>query len=199
MIGKGVLGKIISRLHSEHGGTRIPDTTLERDYCLAWFLVGLAQSPLREQLAFKGGTLLRRCYFEDYRFSEDLDFTLLDPSLALPNLLTGFSGIFQYVEKVAALTDKPRNEPRDLYDLHYLLETATPPITLEDVRPEIVEKLKFKGRRTKGLLEVLGKKEARLKGDWKTRLQKQVQNLPEVESIYRAVYRAFRQANFDEE
>jgi len=28
-------------------------------------------------LAFKGGTALRRCYFDNYRFSEDLDFTLL--------------------------------------------------------------------------------------------------------------------------
>ena len=32
--------------------------------------------PLRERLAFKGGTALKRCYFGDYRFSEDLDFTL---------------------------------------------------------------------------------------------------------------------------
>jgi predicted nucleotidyltransferase component of viral defense system len=27
-------------------------------------------------LGFKGGTALKRCYFGDYRFSEDLDFTL---------------------------------------------------------------------------------------------------------------------------
>ncbi len=30
-------------------------------------------------LAFKGGTALKRCYFGDYRFSEDLDFTLTKP------------------------------------------------------------------------------------------------------------------------
>src|SRR5690606_2951510 len=28
----------------------------------------------------KGGTLLRKCCFSDFRFSEDLDFTLLDKS-----------------------------------------------------------------------------------------------------------------------
>ena len=56
---------------------RIPEAVLERDYCLAWFLVGLARSPLKEKLAFKGGTALRRCHFDYYRFSEDLDFTFL--------------------------------------------------------------------------------------------------------------------------
>jgi predicted nucleotidyltransferase component of viral defense system len=49
---------------------------LERDYCLAWFLAALAESDLRTVLGFKGGTALKRCYFGDYRFSEDLDFTL---------------------------------------------------------------------------------------------------------------------------
>ena len=35
---------------------------------------------VRERLAFKGGTALKRCYFGDYRFSEDLDFTLATES-----------------------------------------------------------------------------------------------------------------------
>jgi len=52
---------------------------LERDYCLAWFLAELAESDLRQTFAFKGGTALKRCYFGDYRFSEDLDFTLIEP------------------------------------------------------------------------------------------------------------------------
>ena len=59
------------------GGRRIPEAVLERDYCLAWFLVGLSRSPLRDILVFKGGTALKRCYIGDYRFSEDLDFTLV--------------------------------------------------------------------------------------------------------------------------
>src|SRR5215467_13217578 len=61
------------------GGHRIPESVLERDYCLAWLLAELARSDLHQGLAFKGGTALKRCYFGDYRFSEDLDFTLLEP------------------------------------------------------------------------------------------------------------------------
>ena len=55
---------------------RIREDVLERDYCLAWFLSALSVSELRQVFAFKGGTALKRCYFSDYRFSEDLDFTL---------------------------------------------------------------------------------------------------------------------------
>jgi predicted nucleotidyltransferase component of viral defense system len=28
---------------------------------------------------FKGGTCLKKCFFETYRFSEDLDFTIINP------------------------------------------------------------------------------------------------------------------------
>ena len=67
---------LISNTLVSAGGRRIPEAVIERDYVLAWFLTGLAGHPLREVLAFKGGTALRRRWFEDYRFSEDLDFTL---------------------------------------------------------------------------------------------------------------------------
>lgn len=55
---------------------RIREDVLERDYCLAWLLIALSESDLKPLLAFKGGTALKRCYLSEYRFSEDLDFTL---------------------------------------------------------------------------------------------------------------------------
>jgi hypothetical protein len=45
---------LLSNRLAEQGGRRIPETVLERDYCLSWFLVGLTRSPLRDRLAFKG-------------------------------------------------------------------------------------------------------------------------------------------------
>lgn len=59
---------LLSNRLAERGGRRIPETVLERDYCLSWLLVGLSRSPLRSPLAFKGGTALKKCYFWDYRF-----------------------------------------------------------------------------------------------------------------------------------
>lgn len=53
--------------------------TLERDYVLSWVLAGIARTEsLRETLIFKGGTALKKCYFGEYRFSEDLDFSGVD-------------------------------------------------------------------------------------------------------------------------
>jgi predicted nucleotidyltransferase component of viral defense system len=39
-----------------------------------------AHEELADSWLFKGGTCLKKCFFETYRFSEDLDFTLRDPS-----------------------------------------------------------------------------------------------------------------------
>lgn len=57
----------------------LPANTIEKDYVLNWILAGLAKSEaLRDQWIFKGGTCLKKCFFEVYRFSEDLDFTIID-------------------------------------------------------------------------------------------------------------------------
>ena len=39
-------------------------------------LYGISRHPALSQWIFKGGTCLKKCYFETYRFSEDLDFTV---------------------------------------------------------------------------------------------------------------------------
>jgi predicted nucleotidyltransferase component of viral defense system len=56
-----------------------PDTpfwVLEKDYALGYLLAGMARVPaLHDVLVLKGGTALRKFYFGEYRFSEDLDFS----------------------------------------------------------------------------------------------------------------------------
>jgi predicted nucleotidyltransferase component of viral defense system len=52
---------------------------VEKDYVLGWLLAGINEhEEIADAWAFKGGTCLKKCYFETYRFSEDLDFTLRD-------------------------------------------------------------------------------------------------------------------------
>lgn len=52
---------------------------VEKDYALGWLLAGIGEHPdTRDTWVFKGGTCLKKCFFETYRFSEDLDFTLTD-------------------------------------------------------------------------------------------------------------------------
>jgi predicted nucleotidyltransferase component of viral defense system len=54
---------------------------IEKDYVLGWVLAGISNhTEIGPSWVFKGGTCLKKCYFETYRFSEDLDFTLIESS-----------------------------------------------------------------------------------------------------------------------
>jgi len=69
---------LYTRLQEVRGKLGTPWEILERDYLLSWLLAGLAQvDSLSGTLVFKGGTALKKCYFGEYRFSEDLDFSTL--------------------------------------------------------------------------------------------------------------------------
>lgn len=51
---------------------------VQQDYILSWILVGIFQhTELKSSLIFKGGTALKKGYFGSYRFSEDLDFSVI--------------------------------------------------------------------------------------------------------------------------
>lgn len=68
-----------SRLQEARQRCGLPWEVLERDYLLSWILAGIQEvDVLKRTLVFKGGTALKKCFFGDYRFSEDLDFTGLD-------------------------------------------------------------------------------------------------------------------------
>lgn len=267
---------LLSNRLARAGGRRIPEAVLERDYCLSWFLVGLSGSPLHKRLLFKGGTALKKYYFPDYRFSEDLDFTLASPATVetirkelqqvfeiarrasgvvltyaredrhshtnsytfymgydgpLPGGLAGkelkvditikeevvfpieehlvLLAYDEYedlprdarirvyslreiaAEKVIALVDQARNEPRDLYDLWHLTEHGH--VLLAEVMEAIARKLEARRQEVKSLHGVLREKEARYRRLWKTRLSAQVAILPDFDHVFRAMRRALRQ------
>lgn len=63
---------------------KIPSDTLDKDYVLGHFLNELFKQPWAiNNLLFKGGTCLKKCYFENYRFSEDIDATIINPDFIL--------------------------------------------------------------------------------------------------------------------
>ena len=280
MIPQRNLSRLSNRLAKE-GGRRIPEAVLERDYCLSWFLLGLSRSTLRKRLLFKGGTALKKCYFPDYRFSEDLDFTLSEeapfetireeieaafaetyrasgvvfkyarddrhphanshtiylayegPLGALPGgrevktditireevvfpveerpVLQGYkeyddirehAAVRVYslneiaAEKVIAVSDRARNEPRDLYDLWYLSEHGH--VDLADLVDVIARKLAFRGQSLEAIRGQLEIKEGRLRVLWSRRLAGQMAVLPEFDGIFRSVRRAFRRSGLSE-
>lgn len=277
MIPQRNLSLLSNRLARE-GGRRIPEAVLERDYCLSWFLAGLSTTTLTNLLAFKGGTAIKKCYVPDYRFSEDLDFTLREVvtfekiqehlALVFENVERGSGIKFQIsrydrhshenshtfylgykgplpgaaikevkvditirekivfpiasgsvlkaydeyedlpadaiigvysineivAEKIVALLDPARNEPRDLYDLWYL--TTNKHVDLAKVTEAVSLKMKFRQKELPDVKDGLMRKEARLKKLWDVRLAAQMTTLPEFDEVYRAVLRELRRAGF---
>ena len=60
------------------GELGLREDIIEKDYVIGWLLWSIGSDPtLTTTWIFKGGTCLKKCYRETYRFSEDLDFTVL--------------------------------------------------------------------------------------------------------------------------
>lgn len=82
----------IEALSSKFG---VPKETIEKDYCISWLLIALARLKESKDIIFYGGTAIKKIYFPNYRFSEDLDFIDLRNSktediLGLAERLYGF-------------------------------------------------------------------------------------------------------------
>ncbi len=71
---------------------------IEKDYVISWVLWGIARNEfLNTNLVFKGGTCLKKMYFEDYRFSEDMDFTLRDDNISDKEILENVRNAFEHI------------------------------------------------------------------------------------------------------
>lgn len=83
---------------------QISNDVIEKDWALGWVLAGIAAHPGLGGWIFKGGTALRKCYYETYRFSEDLDFTALPGGPESPDEVTAvFTEIAHWVGENAGL------------------------------------------------------------------------------------------------
>lgn len=83
------------RLFSEKFG--VPALTIDKDWVLGHILSGIYYNDyFQKNLVFKGGTCLKKCYFENYRFSEDLDFTAIH--IERSKILSNLRKVIQKVE-----------------------------------------------------------------------------------------------------
>jgi predicted nucleotidyltransferase component of viral defense system len=80
----------------------VRDQQIEKDYILSWILFGIStHGQLSKAIVFKGGTVLKKIYFEDYRFSEDLDFTLLNVEISNEQIFAWFKEVFEFTKEEA--------------------------------------------------------------------------------------------------
>jgi predicted nucleotidyltransferase component of viral defense system len=95
-----ILKREIEKLAEQKG---VAKPTIDKDWVLGHFVDAVFSEPeCLDKLIFKGGTCLRKCYFQDYRFSEDLDFTATDTNFILDKKLLN-----NIVELITERTDIP--------------------------------------------------------------------------------------------
>jgi len=71
----------LQKLANDYG---VPGYTIDRDWVIGHILKAMFQrDTLFSGFVFKGGTCLRKCWFPGYRYSEDLDFTVINPDLKI--------------------------------------------------------------------------------------------------------------------
>lgn len=243
----------IQKISSQEG---VPEEIIEKDYLIELLLYYLSKEKyLKERFIFRGGTALKKIYFKDYRFSEDLDFliqfteelkeiesklnSILEKinsdypfqlgigknskryrdrsqifityniveeiraikefkiDIIKDNLIPAFQDkkiLFTYQDfqedlflktydlestasdKIGRILDVI-NEPRDIYDLWYLLKLD---INTKSIKKEFKDKYGY-DIIISNLLREISKGE--YKQLWKIRLEKQIRNLPDYNSV----------------
>lgn len=120
---------------------RYPLHIAEKDYFLALVMQIIAASSAGKTLIFKGGTALHHCYLDQYRFSEDLDFSSKTP-LPLEEVRKIFDNIDYLSIKKDYLSDAtikieklqytgPLIQPNSLkIEIDFLQNVLLPPQTL---------------------------------------------------------------------
>ena len=100
------------------GQTSLTPHVVEKDYVLGWVLAGIsAHEALTDSWVFKGGTCLKKCFFETYRFSEDLDFTLVDPEHLNDDFLRGvFEEIGEWIYEETGIQIPPERIQFEVYE-----------------------------------------------------------------------------------
>jgi predicted nucleotidyltransferase component of viral defense system len=163
------------------GKAKIRDTQIEKDYVLSWLLWGIAQSTLLyENLIFKGGTVLKKAYFEDYRFSEDLDFTLINSALADDQIMEAFRQILELVSEESGMpfniSEINKHQSGSIAFYIYFTGPLGGKVDGKSVKIDITrgEKLLF------------------IENLWNQYLAHQIANLPKFDLVCRALNRHFK-------
>ena len=88
----------------------VPAPTVERDYVLAHIVGALGALEQSHGLVFKGGTALRLCYFEDNRYSADLDFSVVEGDLeaAYATIEAALAAATGATDALSLTDDEPR-------------------------------------------------------------------------------------------
>lgn len=257
---------------------KVPAETIEKDYVISWILFCLSKSMLKNDFIFYGGTAIKRIYFEEHRFSEDIDLlsakkfgldSILEElnclnyardeanislSINKDNVIVGKDRIQMYVNylgydeivgapkeirldfamnmdlygkiidkavietysdlkkinanlsvmalntilanKLGLLLDRTRNEPRDLFDIWFLLQRLD---KFDYDFTQVCEAFKSKyGFRLSVKIISPNLRSAAMKRNWSIRLSKQMPELPDIDVVINDIEEKLNELFFEE-
>lgn len=110
----------------------IHSSDVQRDYLFGWFLHGIfTTSDLKDTIFLKGGNALRKGYFENTRFSKDLDLGI-PGDIAEDKLLTEINKICDFIQtKAGIIFDKDQNLVKEKFTN---FNTPLPDLKVYEVR-----------------------------------------------------------------
>jgi len=83
----------LSKINRITNAFNVLSETIEKDYIITWILCCLSKSKtLQEDFVFCGGTVIKHMYFEDHRFSEDIDL-ISKKEYQVPTLLKSYVSV----------------------------------------------------------------------------------------------------------
>lgn len=121
---------------------------IEKDYVISWVLWGIARNEfLNTSLLFKGGTCLKKMHFGDYRYSEDMDFTLRNDSISDEDILENFRSVFEQVYEESRIKAEIIEDTIDNHEasgslkfkMSYVATHGSDEIKVDVTRGEIIE------------------------------------------------------------
>lgn len=115
----------------------VSESTIEKDYLIEIILWQIARHrQLSEGVIFRGGTCLKKVYFSDYRFSEDLDFLTRNQE----NIVSGLKELISKINQVYPINLNYRNEFAERRHQFFIIYNLFPEIPgLKELKIDIVE------------------------------------------------------------
>jgi predicted nucleotidyltransferase component of viral defense system len=107
----------LSKISNKEG---VRPQQIEKDYIISWILWGISSDEfLKKALIFKGGTCLKKIYFEDYRYSEDMDFTIhpdTEATILDHEIYLAFNRIFREIKEAANIDISIPESSKDIHE-----------------------------------------------------------------------------------
>ena len=122
--------KEISKLANSKG---VRQQQIEKDYIISWIIWGIYNNDtLKDALIFKGGTCIKKVHIENYRFSEDIDFTLnpaIEQTISNDKIYSAFGEIFVEIKAAANIDLSIPEDSKEIHEsgsIKFFVEYAGP-------------------------------------------------------------------------